>query len=105
MLSLSATLLLASRVYPSIQEVMLEHSLTIISTCLPGAITEHFYIPPLPPEIFNSPGKGRPRQGLPTYALTGVTYLCAKPNTLLLKTGWMVTEKAAPHGSPVQNEA
>lgn len=57
----------------------------MVSTCLPGAITVHFYVPSLPPEALNPPGKGRLHQGLPTYALTGVPQLCAKPDTLLLK--------------------
>lgn len=61
--------------------------------------------PPLPPKTFNPPGKGRWHEGLPTYALNGVTYLCAKPNTLVLKTAWMVTDNAMPSRSSVQSEA
>lgn len=58
--SLPATLLPDSRVYFCIQDAMMENSFTIISTSLPGAITEHSYDSLIPPETFNSTGNGTP---------------------------------------------
>lgn len=56
------------------------------------------------PETFNPPGNGRPHQGLHTYAPAGLTYSCAKPNSLLLKTPWMVTENTGPCRNPMQTK-
>lgn len=51
-LSLPTTLLPDSKVYFSIQDAMMENSFTIISTSLPGAITEHSYDSLIPTRDF-----------------------------------------------------
>lgn len=56
------------------------------------------------PETFNPQGNGRPHQGLHTYAPAGLAYSCAKPNSLLLKTPWMVTENTGPSRNPMQTK-
>lgn len=91
-----------TRISLSIQEATLDLSLTTISSCLLGVIIQHFYTPALPSEAFQPTRKRKTTPGPSHLHTDWGKYICTKPNTLLLKTPWMVTESTAPCRSAVQ---